>query len=98
MNLKERLKQAAMEGLFLAVKYGILIAILLFGATDYMKTRAAAEMGRNAYAYLEAGVKAGKLPADWAKANVLGVEPASAPKIPAVLPSPPALTDRAPSR
>lgn len=88
MNLKERFKQAAIEGLLLAVKWGLLIAILLFGATDYMKTRAGAELGANSYRYLEAGVKAGKLPADWTKANVLGVEPTSAPKTPAVLPAP----------
>lgn len=96
MNLKERSKQAAMEGLFLAVKYGILIAVLLFGATDYMKTRAGADLGVNAFRYLEAGVKAGKLPADWAKANVMGVEPTSVPKVPAVMPSPSPAANRLP--
>ena len=85
--MKERIRKAAEEGIILGVKYAVVLA--LFGAVfgwlvnDYKQTRENAARGDQAFRWTLSGIQAGKLPADWTKANVLGAQPTPLP-----LPSP----------
>lgn len=70
-TLKRRLKEALSDGLVLAVKYLIVVILIVsvvgFVVTDYQKVRGSAMMGEQSYRYILAGVNAKKLPEDWTK-------------------------------
>lgn len=62
--MKNKLKQAAEEGILLGVKFGLasIISILLLGfiAKDYLETRQNALLGRAAAEYIQKAIEAQK--------------------------------------